>query len=291
MVDALIITVSYKGADSTAQFLESGSRLCGFDSAHFIVVENASNDGSTEKLRPLVSAFRNVELFESQTNRGYFGGANWALQKYLSTKPLPDWVVICNNDILFDDPNFLSKLIARNHRDVGVLAPAIIPRLTGVDCNPVLRKRPSRLQIFRYRLWLSHFYMAWTVQFLAPYVRILRDRLGVSRRRERSGGPTAIYAAHGSFFVFSRAYFEAGGFIDDGFFLYAEEFTVAEICRQLGLSIVHDPDLRVWHDGHRTTGRLCSRPMYKETQRGLQYVLDKYFRPKSANGQGREAAS
>lgn len=284
MANALIITVNYKGAESTARFLESASRLREFHDAHVILVENSSNDGSAETLRPLVSAFQNVELLESRTNRGYFGGANWALQKYLASKPLPDWVVICNNDILFDERDFLLKLFLRRPKDLGVLAPAIIPRLTGVDCNPMLKKRPSRFQIFRYRLWLSHFYVAWTVQFLAPYVRVLRDRMQVRRPRQRIDGPTTIYAAHGSFFVFSRAYFEAGGFIDDGFFLYAEELTVAEICRRLGLSVVHDPALRVWHDGHRTTGRFCTRPMYQESQRGLRYALDKYFSPKSAGG-------
>jgi GT2 family glycosyltransferase len=88
-----------------------------------------------------------------------------------------------------------------------------------------------------------------------------------------------IYAAHGAFLIFSRAYFEGGGYIDDGFFLYAEEFAVAEICRRLGLSVVHDPELRVIHSAHQSSGRMCTRTSFEQGKQGLDYALRTYFWP------------
>ena len=270
----LIITINYRGADSTVSFLESTSKLERFDAAHLIVVENGSGDESVEKLRPVVANFSNVELLESATNRGYFGAANWALQQYLTRSSRPEWVIICNNDILFDDHQFLSKLLQRDPRDAQVIAPAIIARLTGLDCNPFLRKRLTSIQLWRYRFWYSNYYLTWVVKILSPYVRILRH--GFWRPESQSNTRERIYAAHGSFLVFSRAYFDAGGYIDDGFFLYAEEFSVAEICLRLGLHVIYDPDLRVWHFGHRATGRRLNRSTFEYTRSGLHYAIEKY---------------
>ncbi len=277
MPEVLIITVNYRGADSTALFLESASQLECSKSTHVIVVENGSCDGSAECLRPIVARLDNVELLESPINRGYFGGANWALQQYLARGSRPDWVIICNNDILFDDRHFLSKLLQRDPENAQVVAPAIIARLTGLDCNPFLRKRLTPIQLWRNRFWYSNYYLTWSLQLLSPYVRILRHFFCFRRLKPQAGKCARIYAAHGSFLIFSRSYFDAGGYIDDGFFLYAEEFTVAEICLRLGLRVVHDPDLQVWHYVHAVTGRTLNRSTYEHAKLGLNYALRKYL--------------
>ncbi len=277
MPKALIITVNYRGADSTALFLESAARLECFDTAHLLVVENGSGDGSAETLRALVARFRNVELLESPLNRGYFGGAKWGLQQYLARGDRPDWVIVCNNDILFDDQQFLSKLFQRDPGNAKVIAPAIIERLTNLDCNPFLRKRPSRFRLWRYRFWLSNYYLSWFLQWLSPYMRVLRYHTHFWRRRLHANGCAPIYAAHGSFLIFSRSYFDAGGYIDDGFFLYAEEFSIAEICQRLNLRVIHDPTLQVWHDAHQVTGRMCNRNTFHYSRQGLEYALRTYF--------------
>jgi GT2 family glycosyltransferase len=277
MSDILIITVNYKGADATERFLKSASELDGWDEPHLIVVENGSQDGSAEKLRPLIGEFANVELLESEGNRGYFGAAQWALQQYLARAQKPDWVVICNNDIVFDDPQFLAKLRQRDTACAQVIAPAIIARPTGIDCNPFMRTRPSRFKLLRCQFWQSNYYLMWFKQWLSPYVRTARHRLNFWRPMSLAATRTDVYAPHGAFLIFSQSYFEAGGYIDDGFFLYAEEFSVAEICRQLQLRVVHDPGLQVWHNAHQVTGRMCNRTTFEYGRRGFNYALRKYF--------------
>ena len=277
MSDVVIITVNYKGADATAAFLGSVSRLDDFQRAHVIVVENGSHDGSAERLRPLVAGSLNVELLGSDINRGYFGAANWALQQYLARGNRPDWVIICNNDILFDDRQFLAKLLQRNPGDAAVIAPAIIARLTGVDCNPFMRHRPSALKLMRIRMWHSSYYFMWIKQLLSPYLRTIRHRVSQRVSRAAEQQESQIYGAHGAMFIFSRAYFEAGGFIDDGYFLYAEELCTAETCVRLGLRVIHDPELRVSHDAHQVTGRHLNRAMYEHARGALYYALRKHF--------------
>jgi len=272
----VIIVVNYQGADSTLRFLDSISRLAGFSEVEVIIVDNASADDSATRIRQGIGNLANVSLFQSQDNRGYFGGANWALQQYLARGFKPDWVVVCNNDIVFTDSQFLINLFHRDPSSVAVVAPAVIAHLTGVDANPFLRRRPSRWQMQRFRFWLSHYYLMWFKQWLAPYVRILRHRIGEWRSAATDQVRTRIYAPHGAFIIFSRMFFDAGGTIDDTAFLYAEEFCVGETCYRLDLPVIHDPELRVWHNAHQTTGRMLTRPIYAYQRQGLTHAWQKY---------------
>jgi GT2 family glycosyltransferase len=273
---ALIITVNFRHAECTLQFLNSSSRLEAFANCHLLIVDNNSDDGSLCHLRDATSRFSQVELLPSSENRGYFGAASWALRQFLASHSMPDWVIVCNNDIAFEDRGFLSKLLKKDPSAAGVIAPAIISELTGRDANPSIRQRPNRFQMFRYRLWLSNYYAMWCKQWLSPFVRIARNSFFQPSAVAESRARRAIYAPHGSFLIFSRKFFEAGGFIDNGFFMYAEEFCVAEMCLRLGLPVIHDPDLRVRHEESQTTGRMLSRSMYVHQKNGFQYALARY---------------
>ena len=273
---ALIITVNFRHAECTLQFLASASRLESFNRCYLLIVDNNSDDGSVDRLQQGTTGFDNVEIAVSQRNLGYFGAASWALDQYRSQHHTPDWVVVCNNDIVFDDPQFLSRLLFRHWHSVGVLAPAIRSQLTGFDSNPMIAARPGRMRRLRYRFLLSNYYVAWLTQWLAPIVRKSRKRL--RGRRSKSAEQSArIYAPHGSFLIFSRQFFEAGGILDDGCFLYGEEITVAETCCRLGLPVIHDPTLRLSHLDSQTLGRTLTRNSYKLQKAGLQYALGKYL--------------
>src|SRR5713101_8614463 len=109
--DAFIVTVNYRGATDTLKFLESLRHLKGFPGVDVTVVDNSSGEDSPSKIRAEISNLGNVRLLESGKNRGYFGAAKWAVQEYLDAgKSLPNWIIVCNNDILIEDQDFLVKL-------------------------------------------------------------------------------------------------------------------------------------------------------------------------------------
>jgi GT2 family glycosyltransferase len=272
----LIITVNFQHADSAVCFLESASRLEEFGRCHVLVVDNDSADDSIYRIRRAIYGFGNVELMESWHNRGYFGAASWALRQYLARHNVPDWVIVCNHDIVFDDPKFLVRLLKKEPEAAGVIAPSIISGLTRHDANPSIRHRPSSFRMWRYRVWLGNYYAMWLKQWLSPAIRKARQKLFKGTASGRKGVTSLIYAPHGAFLIFSRKFFEAGGFIDDGFFLYAEEFSVAEMCRQLRLPVMHDPELRVWHREGQSTGRMLSRRVYHHQKNGFAYALRRY---------------
>ncbi len=122
----------------------------------------------------------------------------------------------------------------------------------------------------------SHDYflsVAW--DWLSRVKRALRSSLAGKRPDEGAAG--AIYAPHGAFLIFSRKYFEAGGFLDDQLFLFGEEISVGEICRNLGLAVFYDPSLSVIHNEHQSTGVGMTRTKFKYHRQSIRHVLSKYL--------------
>src|SRR5205823_702439 len=87
----------------------------------------------------------------------------------------------------------------------------------------------------------------------------------------------SIYAPYGAFFIFSRKYFDAGGYLDENLFLYGEEISVGEICRSLQLPVIYEPSLCVLHNEHQSTGKRINRFSYECQKAALQYVMSRYL--------------
>jgi GT2 family glycosyltransferase len=91
-------------------------------------------------------------------------------------------------------------------------------------------------------------------------------------------GACDIYAPHGSFVVLSREFFDRGGRIDYGAFLFGEEIHIAEQARSLALRVRYRPELRVFHEEHASVGHYQSRQMVEHARAAAVYCFDRYFR-------------
>lgn len=67
-----------------------------------VVADNHSNDNSIEKVKALVQLFDFVELIEIEDNRGYAAGNNAGF-KYINEKYNPEFVLVMNPDIVFEE--------------------------------------------------------------------------------------------------------------------------------------------------------------------------------------------
>jgi GT2 family glycosyltransferase len=278
-VRGLLITVNYRGADSTVAFLGSLSRLERFSELDVLVVDNVSGDHSVSRIREAISNLSRMELLESSTNRGYFGAARYALDHYLTQRRnLPDWVIVCNYDVVIEDQGFFEKLFAWDPATVGVLAPRITIVSQAVEQNPFMKERPGWWRRFTMRLYSAAYPLAVTWDWLSRQERVLVSCIPPwMSRPERNGGRQPIYAAHGAFMIFSRRFFEAGGNLDDQLFLFGEEIAVAEACRALALQVIYDPALSVLHNEHQSVGKGMSRRIYAYHRKAVRHVLTKYL--------------
>jgi GT2 family glycosyltransferase len=276
-IQALLISVNYKGEQSTLELLASLSRLNGFSSLDVVVVDNGSGEENLLRLRATIADWPNVHLLVSDSNRGYFGAAKFACDHYLAQgHELPNWTIVCNHDVVIDDQNFLERLFQEDWRSAGVLAPRVRLAQTGSDQNPFMLRRPGWFRRASLRFVYSNYPFALFWDWLSYRKRALNQRIR-SRPSQRVLKRGNIYAAHGSCFILSKQFFKAGGFFDEDLFLYGEEISVAEICRSLGLSVVFEPALSLLHNEHTSVGHAVSRFSYTCQKQSLQHLTARYF--------------
>jgi len=277
----LVLVVHYRSSGVLLEMLSCLRWLIGINDVELVIVDNASGSEDLTKIRSALVGFCNARLLESTTNRGYFGAARFALDHYLEQgNGLPEWVIVCNHDVQIEDREFFSKLLCQDTRTVGVIAPRIQALPGRADQNPFMRRRPGPLRWAQLRFISSNYGAAALWDWLWRRKSELRSRLAARRSGsllDDNAKRESIYAAHGSFFIFSRRYFEAGGVLDGNLFLYGEEISVAEICRSLGLPVVYEPSLCVVHKEHQSTGKVLNRFTYECQKRAMQYVTSRYL--------------
>lgn len=274
----VFVTVNYRRERDTRDFVESVAALTGFVDCRVVVVDNASCEESRGQLGSLADRFsRRVTVLSSEVNRYYWRGAAWGLAEIYGTSAtsLPEWVVVCNNDILIEQSDFVERLLRCDPEEGAVVGPSILGP-DGLDQNPfLLRPHGPGARIF-WSIYHAHFGLARALLAMRALVLPLRRR--TDSRRHAGAGP--VYAVHGAFVCISRRFFEAGGFLDDGFDLFAEELTLAETARRLGLPVVFEPVLQVRHRDHGSSGAAAlTRWAYDHHRRGWRHFIRKYRSP------------
>lgn len=278
---ALVITVNYRSSLTALKFLDSLCHTKAFPEIAVVIADNSSGEEDLASIRKASARLSNVKLLASVENRGYFGAARFAFEKYRGQgQGLPDWLIVCNHDVLIEDPDFFSKLFSQDAMAAGVIAPRIQVLPSRADQNPFMRSRPRWLRWTSLQFMYSNYGTASLWDWLSRQKKALKILMAArAPKRSSSGVPRrqTIYAPHGAFIIFSRRYFEAGGYLDGNLFLYGEEVCVGEICRSLGLPVVYDPSLCVLHDEHRSTGQGISRFTYECQKNALRYVAFRYL--------------
>lgn len=278
-----IVTVSYKNHGDTRMFLDSLATLRGYEECHVTVVNNAVDADDLDELNEMAGSFAgSVTMIHSPENLYYWGGANTVVRKVLDSDTehgSTDWIIVCNNDVLFNDAGFLETLRTYDPSDHGVIAPSIISMATGRDQNPFLRKSPGMLNLIKWRLLFSSFLVArvllglrWAVD---PMRRLMRPRRPTDRAWKRED----IFAAHGACMVFSRRYFESGGWLDTTVPMYMEEISTGAIAERIGVPVRFCPDLQVEHREHATTGNGITRLQWSRAKVGFDHLRQHYLSP------------
>lgn len=283
----LTICVNYKNDKETQQFVSELLAQKGDFSQKVIIVDNSELPSLDSPLYSLFESDSRVLIINSGKNLGYFGGAALGLRESIKEFPLPDWVIVCNTDIDLIQPDFLSKLCKFYAVDPpAVIAPSVYSTLSKVNQNPNMQHRPNAARMHFYK-WVSRYHPTFVAYQTLALVKqkllavthknpVFTDGEAVEKMRQPA--PSAIYAPHGSFIVFHRSYFEAGGSLDHGAFLFGEEVFVAETVRRLGLTVTYDPRLVVVHREHAATGVLKNRKRFLYVREASAYCADKFFR-------------
>ena len=271
----LFITVNYRNTKITENFIQSFENLDLKENASIVIVDNDSTIESKEFLKNISKKSKlDIRLVFCSNNLYYWGGANYVLKKLnLDIDNFPDWLIICNNDIIFNKIDFIVKLQNIKSNNYAVLAPSIISTKSKKNQNPHILNPISTLG----RLYYSIFFINSVTGLFIYKLRTMLNNIFNIYSNKKIIKPMEIYAPHGSFMIFSKIFFNNGGWIDSNFEMFAEELTTAEIVKRLKMKIFFNPDLEVMHDEHSITGSRNWKENFYTFKRAYYYFQKEYL--------------
>ena len=197
-------------------------------------------------------------------NRGYLGGA---LSIYNAKAQGYDFVSISNVDLELA-PDFFEQLVKINVSDTGWLAPDIYTDKINRHENPYMLSRPKKRNFF-----------IWNIIYSNTFIYRLYHALYVLKSQKSKEYPSCeIYAGHGSFMLFTKAFVEQYPELHFPGFMYGEEIWLAELTRASKLGVLYDPSLRIENTGNISTGLINQAQKSKWSKESLNFIFNQFFR-------------
>ena len=226
----------------------------------FVIVDNGSPAKVAEKLRRLGRKHPRVRLVQGQGNIGFARGANLGAQMARGRK-----LVFLNPDALLQPGCIQSLLETAEGRASPCVVGACVLNPDGSEQRGGRRGEVTPVTTLM------------TLTQLALNFRRLR-RFEIHREDEPAPTtPIPVQTISGACFYVSRDDFEALGGFDDGFFLHVEDIDFCWRARQMGGSVMFDPNAQVVHLGSTSQ----THPMTVEFHKGRGLV--RYFIKRADN--------
>ena len=244
-----------------------------------VVVDNASYNGSTEKL---MEDFKDVEIVSfilNKENLGFSGGNNVGFREL--KKQDYDFIILSNNDIEVKSPDFYKKVEEDYEKySFAVLGPAIENPDNGhTGCRtlpPDLKFAKGRIFRLYLKFYLGGLYSAYERlrSKNTPTVQCQNDEAFICGWKN--------VTLHGCFLIFSKDYIKKFKGLAHLTFMYAEEEILFIRLMKSGLISIYDPAIRIFHKEGAATA-LSGKKMTKESfirhikaQKVLVKLLKKY---------------
>ena len=255
-MELCFVILHYRTSEDTIECVRSIQELDG--KYNIVIVDNASQNGSIEKVESIFSSDNKIFIIKNQKNLGFAEGNNIGYD-YARKQLHATMVAVLNNDIVIKQKNFISKVFQLYRKsNFYVASPDIISLVDNHHQNPVTEKIVSKSkvtkEIFRYRI-----------------LRIF-NKIGlydILRKRSSNESNNSVkkeaqeyqenIMLHGSFIILSPLFVikEEKAF-RPGTFLYMEEPILYKYCMLKNYKTVFDPSLVVYHKEDSSTNSLHS---------------------------------
>lgn len=210
-----LVVLNYNDSDSTITFLNHVKEYKKIDK--IVVVDNCSSDGSFSKLKEMERD--NVDVVQTEENRGYASGNNFGV-KYLSDNYSPEYIIISNPDVSFDEKTVDTILgYLEELSDAGVVG-GRMNCLSSIEL-PIAWKLP------RFRDCL--------IQDSYIIKKIFGDPLEY-KKGQLDSEICKVDVLPGSMFAFKTDVFNQVGGFDENTFLYYEENILAYKLKNKGFN-------------------------------------------------------
>jgi len=252
--DISIVSVTWNSADCIEALLGSVARAANGLSVEILIVDNASDDGTVERVRE--NGFRGIRLIRVSRNIGYSRANNMGIRKARG-----DYVFLLNPDAQLEEDALMVGLdYMKENPNVAVLAPQMF--YPDGLLQPSVRSFPDHMGIILEMTGISRLFPNLSRWKLNPKP--------VSR-------PTEVDQPMGAALLMRRMVFLEIGAFDPRLRMFFSDVDLLKRVRARGYKVVLHPGMRVSHVMGLSTRKARSR-MALEWSSGLTRYFAKHER-------------
>lgn len=266
MKSIAFICVNYNNSFHTINWIDSILKIIN-DSDSLIIVDCASNIEDKKNIAKKLSTLNNIEniqFIESKENIGYFRGLNLGIKKLNIEKY--EFIIVGNNDLLFDAEFKLKLFEIELDHNTFVLAPKIV-NLDGLNQNPHVETHFSLSRNLYYELL---FFNKYTFNILSSLSLLIKKK---SKKNKTNEKERYIFMGYGACYILTRSYLNKFKYLPDDLFLMGEEPLLSNQVFTIGGKILYCPSLKVNHIEHASVRNLNST--YKFNLLKTSYIYHK----------------
>lgn len=200
--------------------LDNNDIITSSQNAQWIIVDNASSDGSIEEA---VKLYPNINIIKNNDNLGFAKACNQAVK--ISNA---DYLLFINTDTEIQQ-NAISKLYdcITGDQSIGVVGPRLI-RKNGTIQKSAYPEATLFTEIFK--------------PLVKLYVSIKENLYSLNK-------PNVVQSLRGACFIVGRNTMEKAGLFDERYFFYLEETDLFRRIKLNGKKICYLPSSQVYHYG------------------------------------------
>jgi len=220
---------------------------------NIIIVDNASPNGTGNKLQQIYKDDNEVTVILNNQNLGFAKGNNVGIH-YAKDTLNSDFVIVLNNDTYLVQNNFIDVIVNEwNYSHFAVMGPKI-HTLKNINQNPVPGMLSTTALINKeirkciYKLIRVYLGIDNLFEFFKKYIKDLYKSKKVNQKKSFTQDERLEnIKLHGCCYVFSPVFFEHFHGFDSRTFMYAEEDILYAHVTKKKLLTVYNPDLEIFH--------------------------------------------
>ena len=248
------VILHYRTSNDTIECIKSIQKLEG--DYKIVIVDNASQNGSIERIEALFANNDEIVIIKNTKNLGFAAGNNIGYA-YARTQIKANMIAVLNNDIVIKQKDFINRIfeLYRNAQ-FHIAGPDIVSLVDGHHQSPVVEKINSiskaNKELFKYRiLRIINKIGLYELMTRQPKKELNKISVADPMRYQEN------VILHGSFVIFSPMYVseEECAFRPDTF-MYMEEPILYEYCMLKNYKTVFDPSIVIYHKEDSSTNSL-----------------------------------
>lgn len=266
----LVLVMNYGTADEIISYANAISCQSVQNKICLMIVDN-KYDANENLCERLTSIDLDIIYYNPEKNLGYLNGALFGIDYFKKLRGfVPDWLVVSNTDIEYDNNNFYENFLKRSYsEDTWCVAPSVLGA-NGRYCNPHYKERIPVSKVNRLIMIFKHSLLAKIYYKLAS---IKSDKNAVAVKQESQN----VYSSHGCFFILKKNFYEALNGEKYGVLLYSEESFIAEFILENKKLSYYDSTIEVIHNENLVTGKINYKKRGKFISESMKYIKERFY--------------